>query len=127
MVDFMWIASYPHYALKVFGTTFDSWLGEIVKYQHPFIHGLIGYGFWKQRLWAFYGYLIYLGLGCLSEVVNQIVGNFHATRTTMILISLLFGGYIILRRPAFQVASPAAASPENIEKFTIRGQRPFIH
>jgi len=46
MADFIWIASYPHYALKVFGTIFESWLGEIVKYQHPFIHWLIGYGFW---------------------------------------------------------------------------------
>ena len=99
--DFMWITAYPNYALKVFGTTFGGLTGEIVKYQHPLIHGLLGYGFWKQRLWAFYGYLLYLALGCLSEVVTQLVGGFHSTRTTMIVISLVFGSYILFRRSAF--------------------------
>jgi len=99
--DFIWITAYPNYALKVFGTTFEGLTGEIVKYQHPLIHGLLGYGFWKQRLWAFYGYLLYLALGCLSEVVTQLIGGFHSTRTTMIVISLVFGSYILFRRSAF--------------------------
>jgi hypothetical protein len=99
--DLVWISAYPNYALKVFGTTFEGLTGEIVKYQHPLIHGLLGYGFWKQRLWAFYGYLLYLALGCLSEVVTQLIGGFHSTRTTMIVISLVFGSYILFRRSAF--------------------------
>ena len=127
VIDFVWIASYPHYQLKVFGATFDNWLGEMVKYQHPFIHWLIGYGFWKQRLWALYGYLVYLGLGCLSEVVTQVVGGFHTTRTTMILVSLLFGGYIVLRRPAFQTSPPAAASREIGAEVPVTDQDSPIH
>lgn len=99
--DLIWISAYPHYALKVFGTSFDGLTGEIVKYQHPLIHWILGYGFWKQRRWAFYGYLAYLGVGCLSEVITQIVGGFHATRSTMILVSLVFGSYILFRRSAF--------------------------
>ena len=105
--DFIWITAYPNYALKVFGTTFEGLTGEIVKYQHPLIHGLLGYGFWKQRLWAFYGYLLYLALGCLSEVVTQLVGGFHSTRTTMIVISLVFGSYILFRRSAFHLSQEA--------------------
>lgn len=41
-LDLMWIATYPHYALKVFGTTFSGWGGEFVKYQHPAIHWVLG-------------------------------------------------------------------------------------
>jgi len=99
--DLVWIAAYPNYALKVLGTTFEGLTGEFVKYQHPVIHWILGYGFWRQRRWAFYGYLVYLGLGCLSEVVTQMIDGFHSTRTTMILVSLIFGSYIVLRRSAF--------------------------
>ena len=104
--DFIWISAYPNYALMVFGTSFDGLTGEIVKYQHPFIHWILGYGFGKQRRWAFYGYLAYLVVGCLSEAITQIVGGFHATRTTMIFVSLVFGSYIIFRRSAFHLSSP---------------------
>jgi len=106
--DFIWISAYPNYALKVFGSTFGGVTGEIVKYQHPLIHGLLGYGFWRQRLWAFYGYLFYLALGCLSEVVTQLVGGFHSTRTTMIVVSLVVGIYIVYRRSAFHWFTSAA-------------------
>jgi hypothetical protein len=108
--DLMWIAAYPQYALKVFGTTFSGWAGEFVKYQHPVIHWALGYGFLKKQLWAFWGYLVYLGIGCLSELTTQVVEGFHTTRTTIILISLLFGGYILLRRPAFLSSSPSKAA-----------------
>ena len=106
LLDLIWIASYPHYALKVFGTTFDGWAGEVVKYQHPVIHWLLGYGFWKLRLWAFAGYLAYLAVACISEVITQIVGGFNTTRTTMIIVSLLVGAYIIFRRPVFSTDVP---------------------
>jgi len=99
--DFIWISAYPNYALKVFGSTFGGLAGEIVKYQHPFIHWLLGYGFWRQRIWGFYGYLLYLTLGCFSEVVTQLMDGFHSTRTTMIVISLVVGSYIVYRRSAF--------------------------
>jgi hypothetical protein len=59
--DLVWISAYPNYALKVFGTTFEGLTGEFVKYQHPVIHWILGYGFWRQRRWAFFGYLAYLG------------------------------------------------------------------
>lgn len=105
-LDLVWIATYPHYALKIFGTTFSGWAGEFVKYQHPFIHWVLGYGFLKKHLWAFWGYLFYLGLGCLSELTTQVVEGFHTTRTTMILVSLLFGCYIFLRRAVFLSSDP---------------------
>ena len=106
--DLVWISAYPNYALKVFGTTFEGLTGEFVKYQHPVIHWILGYGFWRQRRWAFYGYLAYLGLGCLSEVVTQMIGGFHSTRTTMIVVSLLFGSYILFRRSAFYSSNQLA-------------------
>ena len=99
--DLIWIAAYPHYALKIFGTTFSGLAGELLKYQHPVIHWALGYGFLKRQIWAFRGYLFYLGIGCLSELTIQALEGFHSTRTTMILISLLCGIYIFLRRPAF--------------------------
>ena len=106
--DLVWISAYPNYALKVFGTTFEGVTGEIVKYQHPLIHGLLGYGFWRQRLWALYGYLLYLALGCLSEVVTQLIGGFHSARTTMIVVSLVFGSYILFRRSALYPSNQLA-------------------
>lgn len=100
-IDFFWILAYPDYALKIFGTTFDGWAGALVKYQHPVIHWIIGYGFWNLRRWSFWGYLAYLGLACLSETINQVVLGFNSTRTTMIIVSLLFGAYIVTRRNIF--------------------------
>jgi hypothetical protein len=106
--DLIWISAYPNYALKVFGSSFEGVIGAFVKFQHPLIHGLLGYGFWRQRLWAFYGYLFYLALGCLSEVVTQLVGGFHSTRTTMIVVSLVVGSYIVYRRSAFHPSTQPA-------------------
>ena len=102
-IDLWWILSYPDYALKVFGTTFNGWQGALVKYQHPVIHWAIGYGFWHRQRWAYVAYLLYLGIACLSEVTTQILEGYHPTRTTMIVISLLFGMYIFSRRRVFQV------------------------
>ena len=48
-----------------------------------------------------WGYLIYLSLGCLSELTTQVVEGFQSNRTTMILVSLLFGCYSLLRREMF--------------------------
>jgi len=100
-LDLVWIMSYPDYALKVFGTSFSGWAGEALKYQHPMIHWIIGYGFWQTRRWAFWSYLFYLGIACLSEALNQVVLGYNHTRTTMIIISLLFGSYIVARRNIF--------------------------
>ncbi|MDA1304449.1 MAG: hypothetical protein O2999_09150 [Nitrospirae bacterium] len=100
-IDLMWILAYPEYSLRVFGTTFSGWAGEAVKFQHPLIHWLIGYGLWHTRQWAFWSYLGYLTLACLSEVINQLALGFHQTRTTMIVVSLLFGTYIIARQQVF--------------------------
>lgn len=100
-LDLVWILSYPEYALKVFGTTFPGWAGELMKYQHPVIHWIIGYGFWHTRRWAFWSYLIYLAIACLSEIMNQVVLGFNQTRMTMIIISLFFGWYILFRRKVF--------------------------
>lgn len=101
VIDFFWILSYPEYALKVFGTTFTGWAGALVKFQHPVIHWAIGFGFWKKRWWAYVTYLLYLFLACLSETVTQVIEGYHPTRTTMIVISLLFGAYIVARRKVF--------------------------
>ena len=102
IIDLFWIMAYPEYSLKVFGTTFSGWIGEFVKYQHPAIHLAIGYGFWRTERWAFFAYLLYLTLACFSEIVTQTVEGYHSTRTTMIIVSLLFGLYIVLRRKVFR-------------------------
>ena len=104
--DWIWILTYPHYALKVFGTTFDGLTGSIIKYQHPVIHWLLGYGFFRRKPWAFWGYLAYLGIACCSEVTTQIAEGFHSTRTSMIIISLIFGFYVFKRRPIFYRSFP---------------------
>ncbi len=101
-IDLFWIVSYPEYALKIFGTAFEGWQGALVKYQHPVIHWAIGYGFWYRQRWSYVAYLLYLGIACLSEVTTQIVEGYHPTRTTMIILSLLFGTYIFFRRHIFQ-------------------------
>ncbi len=100
-MDLMWIAAYPDYALKVFGTTFTGLAGIFVKYQHPLIHWALGYGFFTRQRWTLWGYLIYLGIGCFSELTTQFIEGYHSTRTTMILVSLLFGVYVFFRRQVF--------------------------
>ena len=102
IIDLVVILAYPDYSLKVFGRTFSGWIGEFVKYQHPAIHLAIGYGFWKTKRWAFLTYLFYLTLACMSEVVTQIVVGYHTFRTTMVIVSLFFGIYIVSRRNVFQ-------------------------
>lgn len=101
VIDLIWILSYPDYSLKVFGTTFSGWAGMLVKYQHPVIHWVIGYGFWYKCRWAYLTYLAYLALACSSETVTQLLEGYHPVRTTMIFVSLLFGLYIITRRSVF--------------------------
>ncbi len=101
-MDLIWIAAYPDYALKIFGTTFTGLAGVFVKYQHPIIHWTLGYGFFTRQRWALWGYIAYLGIGCISELTTQFIEGYHSTRTTMILVSLLFGAYVFLRRSTFQ-------------------------
>lgn len=110
IIDFFWIASYPDYSLKVFGTTFGGLTGEAIKYQHPVIHWILGYGFVIKRRWALLGYLAYLALGCLSELTTMFIEGFHPTRATMILITLIFSAYVFFRRSVFshQLSPPAA-------------------
>ena len=100
-MDLIWITAYPDYQLKVFGTTFTGIAGVMVKYQHPVIHWILGYGFFRRQYWAFCGYLIYLVLGCFSEISTQLIEGYHSTRTTMIIISLIFGMYVLVRRYVF--------------------------
>ena len=102
VLDLAWILSYPNYALKVFGTTFTGLAGEFVKLQHPVIHVAIGVGFLLMRRWAYWGYLVYLALACASEIVTQVVLGYHPVRTAMILISLAFATYVVLRRQVFR-------------------------
>ncbi|GJL57131.1 MAG: hypothetical protein NPIRA02_42630 [Nitrospirales bacterium] len=109
-IDLFWIMSYPDYALKVYGTTFDGWRGAFVKYQHPIIHWAIGYGFWYRQRWAYWAYLAYLMLACLSEITTQMVEGYHPTRITMIIVSLLFGAYIISRRNGFESSNTVTAN-----------------
>ncbi len=112
-MDLIWIAAYPDYALTVFGTTFTGITGVLVKYQHPVIHWILGYGFFTRKGWAYWGYLAYLGLGCLSELTTQMIQGYHSTRTTMILVSLLFGAYILFRRHVFSSSRTLSASELN--------------
>ena len=105
-MDLLWIVAYPDYALKVFGATFGGITGAFVKYQHPIIHWVLGYGFFTRTRWALFGYLAYLGLGCLSELTTQLVEGYHFTRTTLIFVSLIFGVYVFLRRAVFTSLAP---------------------
>lgn len=100
-IDLAWIVSYPAYALTVFGLRFDGAVGWAVKLQHPVIHGMIGWGFFRLRRWALWVYGAYLGLACASEIVTQLVDGYHPLRTSMILLSGLFAGYVVARRRVF--------------------------
>ncbi len=102
IIDLIWILSYPHYALTVFGTTFSGWVGEFVKFQHPILHLVIGVGFIQRRPWALWTYMVYLGLAVCSEVITQMIQGYHPLRTNMIILSLAFGLYIFFRRRQFQ-------------------------
>lgn len=101
-IDLVWILSYPAYALSVFGMRFDGTVGWAVKLQHPVLHGIIGWGFFRLRRWAFGMYLGYLCVACTSEVVTQLVHGYHPLRTSMILLSGLFAVYVIARRRVFR-------------------------
>ncbi|NKB80620.1 MAG: hypothetical protein GKS05_01725 [Nitrospirales bacterium] len=101
-IDLFWILSYPNYALTVFGATFEGWGGTLIKLQHPCIHWIIGYGFWNTQRWSYRLYLWYLGLACMSEITTQLFHGYHPTRTTMIVVSVLFGSYIIARHRVFR-------------------------
>lgn len=100
-IDAGWILAYPDSALKVFGAQSGGWAGWLVKLQHPLIHWLIGWGFFRRRCWAYLTYLLYLALACASEITTQLVGGYHPVRTVMIVLSLLFAAYVVSRREAF--------------------------
>ena len=102
VIDLVWILSYPAYQLKVFGGAFGGAVGWMVKLQHPVIHWVIGWGFVRTRLWAWWGYLAYLLVACTSEIITQLVEGPHPVRLSMIGISLVFAGYVALRRHVFR-------------------------
>ena len=102
VIDLVWILSYPAYQLKVFGLTFGGTVGWMIKLQHPVIHWGIGWGFLRTRLWAWWGYLVYLLVACTSEIVTQLVDGIHPVRVSMIGISVAFAAYIVMRRHIFR-------------------------
>lgn len=99
--DLYLIYAYPHYALKVFGTTFSGLAGEVAKFQSPVLHTLIGYGFIRQRRWSYWLFMAYAAVGIASALVNFALLGFGRIRTIFLVLLILFAAYVYSRRKCF--------------------------
>ncbi|MBM4120720.1 MAG: hypothetical protein ACKOBZ_08005 [Nitrospira sp.] len=114
-MDMVIIAWYPDYALKIFGTSLSGTAGYLVKLQSPIVHFLIGYGFLFLRPWAWGLSLAYAGFGIASECLNQYVLGFSVIRSSFILTTLAFIGYLVWRRAVFD--GPPLLSDKRLSPF----------
>ena len=95
------IIVYPHYALKLFGTTFSGTAGWIAKIQSPFLHGLIGYGFIKQKRWSYFLYMAYALFGLTNAFFNLYLLGYGRIRMIFIVSLTVVTVYLYCRRKAF--------------------------
>ncbi len=100
-VDFVIIAQFPAYALKLFGTAVTGPASFLVKLHASVVHLLIGHGFLWLRPWAWGLALTYAGFGVVSETMNQLTFGFSQIRSGFMAATFLFTSYLIWRRAAF--------------------------
>lgn len=102
IMDLYIIAAQPQYALAVFCTKPEGWLGLLFKAQSPAIHIGIGYGFLRRRRWGLLLYLLYAGFGLINALVNLGCFGYGRVRTVFLISLLAFTAYVVLRRRAFR-------------------------
>ncbi len=102
VMDLYIIMVQPQYALAVFCTKPEGWLGLLFKAQSPTIHTGIGYGFLLRRRWALFLYLLYAGFGLINALVNLGCFGYGRVRTVFLISLLAFTAYVLRRRHAFQ-------------------------
>ncbi len=114
------ILANPSYALSVFCTKPEGWLGVLAKAQSPTLHSLIGYGFLRLRRWSLLVYLAYAGFGLTNAVVNTACFGVGRIRTVLIVTLVLFTAYVLWRRDAFRLdpslPHPAHAVPPSVDQ-----------
>ncbi len=101
LMDGYLIIAYPHYALKLFGMTFGGVAGWSAKIQSPILHGLIGYGFIKQKRWSYLLYMAYALFGLTNAFVNFYLLGYGRIRMIFVLTLMVVTIYLYLRRRAF--------------------------
>lgn len=104
-MDTWLIVANPDYALPVFGTTLTGLWGWLVKIQSPILHGLLGYGFLRRRLWSYWLYMAYAAFGLTSAFVNLAVFGMGTIRMVFIVSLLLISTYLYTRRRVFVPAA----------------------
>jgi hypothetical protein len=102
IMDLYIIAAQPQYALAVFCTKPEGWVGLLFKAQSPAIHTGIGYGFLRRQRWALLLYLLYAGFGLINASVNLGCFGYGRVRTVFLITLLAFTAYVLLRRRAFR-------------------------
>ena len=102
LIDSYLIFANPHYALKLFGTSFTGIGGWIAKIQSPVLHGFIGIGFLKQKRWSYLLYMTYATFGLVNAFANLYLLGYGRIRTIFIISLLAITLYIYFRRQAFK-------------------------
>ena len=101
LMDSYLIIANPHYALKIFGTSFTGLAGWAIKIQSPVLHGLIGFGFLRQKRWAYILYMAYAAFGLVNAFANLYLLGYGRIRMIFIVSLLIITVYIYFRRNAF--------------------------
>ncbi|MBI3352706.1 MAG: hypothetical protein HY036_09025 [Nitrospirae bacterium] len=102
LIDSYLIFANPHYALKLFGTSFTGIGGWIAKIQSPVLHGFIGIGFLKQKRWSYLLYMAYATFGLVNAFANLYLLGYGRIRMIFIISLIAITLYIYFRRQAFK-------------------------
>lgn len=89
------------YTPKFFGFITGGVFAKAILIAQPFLHIALGYGFLRQRRWAFYLALFYAADVLTSTVTGFILQGFGRIRTVFLALLTPFVIYVIWRRKAF--------------------------
>jgi hypothetical protein len=102
-IDSYLIFTNPKYAIPTFGMKLAGPWGWFFKLMAPPIHFLSGYGVAMGRRWAYLLLMGYSLYGLLNASINRLLlPGPHRIRTVFILGTLLFVGYLYMRRSHFK-------------------------
>jgi len=102
-MDLYLIVANPEYGIPTFGTKRTGAVGWALKLIAPPIHFVSGYGALRGRRWAWRFLMLYSLYGLANAAVNRmLLPAPHRIRTLFLIGTVIFIGYLYIRREHFR-------------------------
>jgi len=102
-MDLYLIVAHPEYGIPTFGVKRTGTVGWALKLIAPPMHFVLGYGALSGRRWAYRFLMLYSLYGLFNAAVNRmLLPAPHRIRTVFLIGTLIFIGYLYIRRERFK-------------------------